>query len=84
MTNYIIKENELRDIELRINSYYVVKECRSRLLSEHDAEIAKKERERVLDEVMGSISNLNLPCNMNPYDTVACIRGEIESLRGKP
>lgn len=52
--------------------------------SDHDAEIARKERERVLDKVMGTISNLNLPCNMNPYDTVACIRGEIESLRGEP
>lgn len=62
----------------------MVGEIRSRPLSDHDTEIRMKERERVLDMVMGTISNLNLPCNMNPYDTVACIRGEIESLRGEP
>lgn len=80
MNEFIITEKQLK----KSYSDCVTDKEYFKILSRPLSEELKKERERVFDKVMGTISNLNLPCNMNPYDTVACIRGEIESLRGEP
>jgi len=76
MTKYIINSEQMAQL-WKEGQYDIIDEVRS-----HDLNTKlKEERELVFNKIMILLSDLDLPCNMNPYDTVACIRSEIHQIQ---